>query len=132
MKEIKFNCLNCRKEHISKNKYSCNAMFCGNKCQQELSMKDKVKNGTASVKTLKRFLIHEHGNKCWTCGITEWNNNPIVMDLEHIDGNSENNNLENLSIICPNCHSQTPTYKGKNVGNGRHSRKIRYAAGKSY
>jgi 5-methylcytosine-specific restriction endonuclease McrA len=54
------------------------------------------------------------------------------MDLEHIDGNSLNNNLENLSLICPNCHSQTATYKGANKGNGRYYRKIRYQEGKSY
>ena len=54
------------------------------------------------------------------------------MELEHNDGNSQNNSLDNLSLICPNCHSQTPTYKGANKGNGRHYRRVRYAEGKSY
>jgi 5-methylcytosine-specific restriction endonuclease McrA len=54
------------------------------------------------------------------------------MELEHIDGNSENNSLDNLSIICPNCHSQTPTYKGANKGKGRHYRRVRYSQGKSF
>jgi hypothetical protein len=53
-------------------------------------------------------------------------------ELEHKDGNSENNDPENLEWICPNCHSQTDTYKGKNFGNGRHKRKLRYQEGKSY
>ena len=66
------------------------------------------------------------------CGITEWNNKKIVLELEHKDGNSENNDLVNLELLCPNCHSQTPTYKAKNKGKGRHSRRERYKDGKSY
>jgi hypothetical protein len=123
----KTNCISCSKEMVGKHK-----KYCDNKCQNNYSLEEKVKNGEASTKTLKRYLLKNYGNKCWTCGITEWNNKSIVMELEHIDGNSENNHLENLSLICPNCHSQTPTYKGANKGNGRHYRKVRYQEGKSY
>lgn len=68
--------------------------------------------------TLKRYLYREgiKEEKCEECGIKEWNNKIISFDLEHIDGNSSNNLLENLRILCPNCHSQTPTYKGRNKG----------------
>ncbi len=52
--------------------------------------------------------------------------------MNHIDGNSENNKEKNLELLCPNCHSLTPNFKGLNKGNGRHSRMLRYAAGKSY
>jgi predicted HNH restriction endonuclease len=45
--------------------------------------------------------------------------------LEHIDGNAYNNSESNLSLLCPNCHSQTPTYKAKNKGNGRVERRER-------
>ena len=121
-------CINCSKEVTKANSKE---RFCGHDCQQNYQMNEKVLNGSAKPRTLKKYLIKVHGNKCWTCGITEWNDKPIVMELEHIDGNSENNNLKNLSLICPNCHSQTDTYKGKNVGNGRHSRRIRNAQGKS-
>lgn len=51
-------------------------------------------------------------NKCECCGITEWNNKPIVMQLHHIDGNPNNNKLENLQLLCPNCHSQTENFCG--------------------
>jgi len=51
--------------------------------------------------------------KCELCGITEWNDNKLSFDLDHIDGDSSNNLLDNLRIICPNCHSQTPTYRGR-------------------
>lgn len=52
------------------------------------------------------------------CG---WDNDkkPVNVELEHIDGNSSNNNLSNLILLCPNCHSCTPTYKSKNRGKGR-------------
>lgn len=65
---------------------------------------------------LKKRLIEEgiKLNICEECGITEWNKKPIEMQLDHVDGNSHNHKLENLKLICPNCHSQTLTYCGKN------------------
>ena len=56
----------------------------------------------------------------------------VPIELDHIDGNSENNSLENLRILCPNCHSLTPTYKSSNKGKGRKYRRERYNIGKSY
>lgn len=56
----------------------------------------------------------------------------IPIELEHVDGNSNNNSLDNLKLLCPSCHSLTKTYKGMNVGNGRHNRQQRYKEGKSY
>jgi hypothetical protein len=53
-------------------------------------------------------------NKCEECGINEWNGKPIVCELDHVNGNPEDHRLENLRVLCPNCHSQTPTYCGKN------------------
>ncbi|HVY53532.1 MAG TPA: HNH endonuclease, partial [Gammaproteobacteria bacterium] len=69
---------------------------------------------------------------CTECKITEWNGKSITLELEHKDGDSGNNKPENLCLNCPNCHSQTSTYKSKNRGNGRHSRRKRYKEGKSY
>ena len=57
--------------------------------------------------------IKEH--ECESCGIREWMNNPISLELDHIDGNRTNHSLDNLRILCPNCHSQTSTYRGKNI-----------------
>ena len=65
-----------------------------------------------------RVRLIESGIKepiCEVCGITEWNGNKLSFELDHIDGNSRNHKLENLRIICPNCHSQTKTYRGRNV-----------------
>ena len=52
--------------------------------------------------------------KCYNCNLTEWLGSPIPLELEHIDGNSSNNLLDNLTLLCPNCHSLTPTYRGRN------------------
>lgn len=54
-------------------------------------------------------------NKCEECGISEWMGKKINCDLDHVDGNRTNHKFENLRILCPNCHSQTPTYKSKNI-----------------
>lgn len=83
-------------------------------------------------RAIRDFLSTQFGYKCSFCGISEWNNIPITLEVEHIDGNSEDSSPSNVCLICPNCHSQTSTYKGKNKGNGRHFRKLRYAEGKSY
>lgn len=95
-------------------------------------MLKSVENKTASHKTLRRYLLFKYGEKCWNCGITEWNNKKIQFELEHIDGNSMNQELYNLSILCPNCHSQTDTYKSKNRGNGRSSRRKKQSAVEAY
>ena len=64
---------------------------------------------------LKLRLIKEgiKEDKCEICGIVEWNDEWISMHLDHIDGNHYNHSLENLRVLCPNCHSQTETYAGK-------------------
>ncbi len=66
---------------------------------------------------LKRRLLAEgfKEHKCELCGITEWNGRPAPIELDHINGNREDNHLENLRILCPNCHAQTDTYRGKNI-----------------
>ena len=70
-------------------------------------------------------MYEKYENKCSKCG---WNQkNPhtgkIPLEIEHIDGNYNNNKEENLDLICPNCHSLTETYKGSNRGKGRKERR---------
>ena len=60
------------------------------------------------------FKLKFKENKCEICGITEWLEKPIVCELHHINGNSTDNRVENLQILCPNCHSQTENFRNKN------------------
>ena len=84
--------------------------------------------------TIRKYLFKKYDNKCSKCGWGEVNEftNKIPLEVEHIDGNSENNKEDNLTLLCPNCHSMTKTYKGANRGNGRHNRMIRYRNGLSF
>jgi formate-dependent nitrite reductase cytochrome c552 subunit len=65
---------------------------------------------------LKNRLIKEGRleNVCAVCNLTTWNNKPIQLELDHIDGNRINHTFTNLRLLCPNCHSQTDTYRSKN------------------
>jgi len=64
--------------------------------------------------SIKKHLIKERRDACEICGITEWLGNAISIELHHIDGDNTNNNKENLQLLCPNCHSQTDNFRGKN------------------
>ena len=64
-----------------------------------------------SRRFIKAVLLDEQGNKCLHCSNFEWLGLPITLELDHIDGNNKNNIRENLRLLCPNCHAQTPTWR---------------------
>lgn len=78
-----------------------------------------VENSTyTSTYSLKRRLIRAKllEPQCSVCNITcEWQGKPLVLHLDHINGVHTDNRLHNLRLLCPNCHSQTPTYAGRNI-----------------
>ena len=119
----KFNCLNCGKEH--KIKASTTNKYCDNKCQGEWKWKNvtvpRILAGECthnSSTALKKFLIETRGCKCELCDTTDtWNGKPLVLQLDHVDGDSDNNYPSNLRLLCPNCHSQTDTFGSKGKGN---------------
>jgi len=102
--------------------------YCSFSCQRQHDLKRRVQlieAGTYQCRGgntfLRRYLIRRLGEKCAACG---WNERhlktgKVPIELEHIDGNWQNNRLQNLTLLCPNCHSLTPTFRGLNRGRGR-------------
>ena len=70
---------------------------------------------------LKRRLLGAgiKENRCEICGIEEWLGAPLSMALHHINGDGQDNRLENLQMLCPNCHSQTENFAGRNAARRR-------------
>ena len=60
-------------------------------------------------------LVELRGHKCENCGTETWLNQPIPLEVHHLDGDRLNNTLENLQLLCPNCHALTNNFKGKNM-----------------
>ncbi len=77
-----------------------------------------IENSTYPRHCLKRRIIKENliEYKCACCGLGDtWNSNDLVLILDHINGINNDNRLENLRFVCPNCDSQLPTYKSRNI-----------------
>lgn len=72
----------------------------------------------ANIARLKSRLVSEGRleYKCAICGISEWRGLPLSLHLDHENGVNNDHRIENLRFLCPNCHSQTDTYAGKNKG----------------
>jgi hypothetical protein len=123
-------CLNCGR-HI--NKYA--NKFCDINCYQEYQFKNKILPmfylGKISTNdTIKKILIYLYGEKCIKCGNNgSWMGKPLTLQVDHINGNSDNNTPNNLRLLCPNCHSQTETFCGgckpKNTKRNKYLRKYK-------
>ncbi len=77
-----------------------------------------VEGRLVSTSKLRTRLIAEEllAATCNVCGRTRWNECPIPLELDHVNGDRFDNRVENLQLLCPNCHAQTETYRGRNMG----------------
>lgn len=72
----------------------------------------------------KKKVFLEQCEKCRKCGIKDWQDKLLTFELEHINGDKNNNKRENLEVLCPNCHAQTVTWRGRN--NRNRSTRVRF------
>jgi hypothetical protein len=82
-----------------------------------------VKDSTYVSSSKLRIRLVQEGLKaeaCSECGLTEWNGKQISLELDHMNGDRFDNRLENLRLLCPNCHAQTDYYRGRNIRNHRY------------
>jgi Zn finger protein HypA/HybF involved in hydrogenase expression len=127
--------------HCSQNLKAPLNRYCSNKCQADHQYVNYIEDwksgkvsGTRGINAknisghLHRFLSEKQGGACSLCG---WNEiHPITgkvpLEIDHIDGDSANNQEANLRLVCPNCHALTPNFRNLNKGNGRSWRRAKY------
>ena len=124
-------CLNCGKPLVNKQK---NNKFCSSKCCTDYYINQKIKKwlngenftrgGHQIPNFIKKYLMELHNNKCEKCG---WGGeHPIThnipLEVHHIDGDCTNNRLENLQLLCPNCHCLTENFGSLNKNSKRFHR----------
>lgn len=109
--------------------------YCSNQCQadaryetfKKMWLKDKKEIITKNISGhIKRYLVEKFGEQCSACGWSK--KHPITcrvpVEVDHTDGNASNNDLNNVRLLCPNCHALTPSFRNLNKGKGRTWRKV--------
>lgn len=124
-------CKNCETQLISKFAIT----FCSPKCHATFQYKEYIKKWKCGKKNggdekgnisnhVRRYLFERYENRCSKCEWSEINSSTglIPLEVNHIDGDCTNHIEENLELICPNCHSLTPTFRSLNKGSKRKRR----------
>ena len=133
-----FTCRGCGLEMLGRP----GRAFCSNACQRSDEQRRLVDRWLSTgegrpdsrhAHYIRTYLAAAQEGCCAVCGMTsEWQGRPLVFGLDHIDGTADNNARSNLRMVCPNCDSQLPTYKNRNLGSVRSSRRQGYTRGQSY
>jgi hypothetical protein len=95
--------------------------FCSNDCANTHKWLTKrvpiIEAGLCTTsQTVKKYLLIHRGEVCQLCGqLPIWHGKPLTLQIDHIDGNSDNNRLDNVRILCPHCHTQTSTFVSRNI-----------------
>lgn len=118
--------LNCKQETLNRYLTLMGIEYAGNqsgKGIQKAQRKDKMSlseylTNSQDIQTnkVRKKLLEENikPHRCENCGLEQWLNHPIPLELHHKDGNRHNNVIENFELLCPNCHAFTDSYRGKN------------------
>lgn len=126
-------CFYCGKEFYPH--YSSQGKYCNFSCQHKYQTRLKIEKWLSGddnpINTngllrpwARKYLFKKFNNKCVICGWRKINisTGRVPLEVDHIDGNFKNNEINNLRLLCPNCHSLTSNYKNLNKGRGRSKR----------
>jgi len=120
-------CINCSKEN--KTRYTTANKFCNNVCQQDYQKRKRLEDwqtgklsgnvGSKVIQTaawLRKYLINKANYSCEKCGFNtpHPDDQSSILEINHKDGDALNTCLDNLEVICPNCHALTSTYRRRN------------------
>jgi uncharacterized protein YbaR (Trm112 family) len=127
------NCSICETEYMRNVHTHGSADICSPVCrgkltynkQQQERRKLFIKGELKYRKRIRVILLEDFGNVCQICNETEWNEQPMPLQVDHHDGDASNNKPENLRMICYNCNAQLPTFAGRNRGSGRKSKGLK-------
>lgn len=133
------SCANARGKNLERISHKCPICgkksfkeFCSRKCRtlndhKILIEMAKERNSfvgiTTKPGTVRMLLLEHYGHQCQECKISTWQDQPVPLIMDHIDGDSDNWNFDNLRLLCRNCDGLLPTYAGRNVGKTVHQTK---------